>query len=52
MLVHAVVSANTEKAVETFVRREDAERFLEEVQARDAELVELLRLEPVDSTPS
>ena len=31
VLVYAVVSAETEKAVELFVRREDAERFLDEV---------------------
>ena len=48
MLVYAVVSAETEKAVETFVRREDAETLLDEVQADDAELAELLRLEPVE----
>jgi hypothetical protein len=28
LVVYAVVSAKTEKAVETFVRREAAERFL------------------------
>jgi hypothetical protein len=44
----AVVSANTEKAVETFVRREDAERFLEEVRRDDAELAERLRVQPVE----
>jgi Tic22-like family len=48
VLVHAVVSAETEKAVETFVRREDAEPFLEEVRGDDPELAELLRLEPVE----
>jgi hypothetical protein len=36
VLVYAVVSAETEKAVDTFVRREDAERFLEEVRGDDA----------------
>ena len=46
MLVFAVVSAETEKAVELFVRREDAERFLAEVRADDAELSEALRLDP------
>ncbi len=51
---HAVVSVKTEKAVETFVRREDAERFLEEVRADDAELADRLRVEPVelDASPS
>jgi hypothetical protein len=29
VFAYAAVSADTEKAVETFVRREDAERFLE-----------------------
>jgi hypothetical protein len=41
-------AAETEKAVETFVRRDDAERFLEEVRADDEELAALLRLEPVE----
>ena len=48
MLVYAVVSAETEKAVELFVRREDAERFVGEVQTDDAKLAETLRLEPVE----
>ena len=48
VVVYAVVSAQTEKAIDTFVRREDAERFLEEVRADDAELGERLRLEPIE----
>ncbi len=48
MLVYAVVSAETEKAVETFVRREDAERFLEDVRGDDLELAMKLRVEPVE----
>ena len=48
MLVYAVVSAEMEKAVELFVRREDAERFLDEVHDDDPELAELLRLEPAE----
>ncbi len=48
MLVYAVVSAETEKAVDTFVRREDAERFLADVQRDDPELADRLRLEPVE----
>ena len=32
VLVFAVVSASTERAVELFVRREDAEQFLDEVR--------------------
>ncbi|MDQ3867096.1 MAG: hypothetical protein M3304_09790 [Actinomycetota bacterium] len=51
MLVYAVVSAETEKAVDMFVRREDAERFLEDVRADDPESAPgraslRLRLEP------
>ena len=48
MLVYAVVSAETEKAVETFVRRDDAERFLEEVRADDREFAAQLRVEPIE----
>ncbi len=48
MLVYAVVSSETEQAVETFVRREDAERFLAEVEADDEQLAATLRLEPVE----
>jgi hypothetical protein len=33
VLVYAVVSAETEKAVELFVRREDAEDFVADVRA-------------------
>lgn len=36
------------EGLDLFVRREDAERFLEDVQGDDAELVETLRLEPVE----
>jgi hypothetical protein len=46
--IYAVVSDETEKAVETFGRREDAERFLEKVRGDDPALAELLRLEPVE----
>ena len=48
VLVFAVVSAETEHAVELFVRREDAEAFLDEVRADEPETAELLRLEPVE----
>ncbi|HEX2112413.1 MAG TPA: Tic22 family protein [Gaiellaceae bacterium] len=48
MLVYAVVSEETEKAVGLFVRREQAERFLEVVRADQPELAERLRLEPVE----
>jgi len=42
------VSAETEKAVDTFVYREEAERFVEDVRGDDPDLAELLRLEPVE----
>jgi hypothetical protein len=32
-------------AVETFIRREDAERFIEEARGNDAELASYLRIE-------
>ena len=44
----AVVSAETEKAIELFVRREDVERFLDDVREDEPELAEWLRLEPVE----
>jgi hypothetical protein len=37
-----------EEAIELYVRREDAERFLADVQADEPELADALRLEPVD----
>ncbi|MDP8903847.1 MAG: hypothetical protein M3N29_00785 [Chloroflexota bacterium] len=37
MLVLAVVSAETEKAVELFVRREDAEAMIEDVRRDEPE---------------
>jgi hypothetical protein len=36
------------KAVEIFVRREQAERFLESVRADEPELADRLRLKPVE----
>ena len=48
MRVFAVVSDETEQAVALFVRREDAETFLDEVRADEPETAELLRLEPVE----
>ena len=47
MLVYALVSAKTEKAVEIFVRREDAETFLDEGED-DAQLAERLSLETLE----
>ena len=38
----------TERTVEVFVRREAAERFLEDVRADDEDLGRSLRLEAVD----
>ena len=40
-----------DEAVELYVQREDAERFLEDVRCDDQELAETLRLEPSSSTP-
>jgi Tic22-like family protein len=48
VLAYAVVSAETDKAVGLFVRREQAERFLEDVRADEPELAERLRLEAVE----
>ncbi len=48
MIAYAVASTETQKAVETFIRREDAERFLDDVCADDPDLAADLRLEPVD----
>ena len=51
MLVCAVIDDSLSStsplgdAVETFVRREDAERFIEEVRSDDAELAGCLRIE-------
>jgi hypothetical protein len=48
VFAYAVVSADTRKAVELFVRREEVERFPASVRADDPELAERLRLEPVE----
>ena len=48
MLVYAVVSARTEKAVELFSRREDAEAMVRDVLEDDPELADVLRLEPIE----
>ena len=48
MLVFAVVSAETEKAVELFVRREDAETFVGDVRDDDEELAGTLHLKPIE----
>ena len=49
MLVYAAVSAETEHAVELFVRRgEDAEAFVDDVRDDGEELAGTLRPEPVE----
>ena len=48
MLVFAVVRAESEEAIELFIRREDAERFLDEVRHDEPELAALLSVEPFD----
>ncbi len=49
MLVYAVTDEwAPEEAVELFVRREDAEAFLEDVRRDDAELANSLRVEPIE----
>ncbi len=51
MLVYAIIDVRSSTtrplgdAVETFVRREDAERFIEEVRGDDPELASHLRIE-------
>jgi hypothetical protein len=46
--VFAVVSVQSKHAVEIFVRREQAEHFLEDFRADEPELAERLRIEPVE----
>jgi hypothetical protein len=48
VLVFAVVSEETEKAVGLFVRREQAERFFEDVRTHEPELAERLRIERIE----
>ena len=47
MLVYAVMVDDDSRAVELFVRHEDAEAFVEDVRADDEELAGTLRLESV-----
>ena len=50
MLVYAVRSDEApERAVKLFVRREDAEAFVDDVRDDDEELAATLRLEPVEA---
>jgi hypothetical protein len=49
VLVFAVVSAIApDEAVDVFVRRADAERFVQKVREDDAALAEFLSVEPVE----
>jgi hypothetical protein len=48
VLVYAVVSADTESAVELFLRREDAERMVEEAIADEPEWAGVLSVEPLE----
>ena len=52
MPVYALVSVKTGKVIESFVRREDAEAFVEEVREDDAELADLLRASSSATRPS
>jgi hypothetical protein len=51
VIVYAIIDVRTSPdsplggAVETFIRREDAERFIEEVRGDDPELASHLRIE-------
>jgi hypothetical protein len=51
VIVHVIVNFRSSvdhrlgDAIETFVRREDAERFVEEVRGDDPELASYLRIE-------
>jgi hypothetical protein len=47
VLVYALVSLETGRAVETFPTREEAEADLQQVLADEPELAELVRVEPV-----
>ncbi len=49
MFVFAVVSAAApDEAVEVFIRRKDAERFVEEVRDDESESADLRSIEPID----
>ena len=48
MRAFAVVSAETEHAVELFLRRGDAEAFVEDVRADDEGFAGTLRFKPVE----
>ena len=44
----AIAAESDPEAIELYVRRDDAEPFLEDVRGDDHELAGILRLEPVD----
>jgi hypothetical protein len=48
VLVYGVVRAQTEEAIELFIRRADAERFAGEVRDDEPDLADLLGVEPVE----
>jgi hypothetical protein len=48
MIVYAVVSADTEHAVEVFLRREDAEQMLAEALSDEPEWIDTLSVEPIE----
>ena len=49
MLVFAVVSSVApDEAVDVLIRREDAERFVAEVEDYEPDLAELLSIEPIE----
>jgi hypothetical protein len=48
VIVYAVVDRETERAVELFVRREEAEAMIAEVREDEQELATALRVEIVD----
>jgi hypothetical protein len=48
VLFYGVVSTQTEKAIELFLEREQAETFIAEVDEDEPDLAALLRVEPVE----
>ncbi len=52
VVFYGVVSPQTGEAIELFIRRGDAERFVKEVRDDDPELAELLSVEQVELTES
>jgi uncharacterized Fe-S cluster-containing radical SAM superfamily protein len=48
VIVYGLVSAETEQAVELFLRPEDAERMLAEALSDEPDWIETLSVEPVE----